>query len=43
MKGTGTKKLSIGNYLDDPTGVGYGKTYSKETLQSSFVPAQKRI
>lgn len=45
MMGTGTKKLneilSIRNHLDDPTGVGYGKTYSKETLQSSFAPAQK--
>jgi DNA-binding protein YbaB len=45
MMGTGTKKLnevlSIRNHLNDPTGVGYGKTYNKETLQSSFVPAQK--
>jgi DNA-binding protein YbaB len=45
MMGTGTKKLNeilnIRNHLDDPTGVGYGKTYNKETLQSSFVPAQK--
>jgi hypothetical protein len=45
MLGTGTKKLNevlnIRNHLDDPTGVGYGKTYSKETLQSNFVPAQK--
>ncbi|KAK2449300.1 gag-protease polyprotein [Trifolium repens] len=40
MMGTGTKMLNIRNHLDDPTGVGYGKTY-KETLQSSFVPAQK--
>ncbi|KAK2445253.1 gag-protease polyprotein [Trifolium repens] len=45
MMGTGTKKLneilSVRNHLDDPTGVRYGKTYSKETLQSSFVPTQK--
>jgi hypothetical protein len=43
MMGTGTKKLNeiLNNHLDDPTEVVYGKTYSKETLQSSFVPAQK--
>jgi hypothetical protein len=45
MMGTGTKKLNeilnIRNHLNDPTEVGYGKTYSKETLQSNFVPAQK--
>ncbi|KAK2352154.1 hypothetical protein QL285_096469 [Trifolium repens] len=45
MLGTGTKKLneilSIRNHLNDPTGVGYGKTYSKETLRSNCVPAQK--
>ncbi|WJX88834.1 hypothetical protein P8452_70878 [Trifolium repens] len=45
MLGTRKKKineiLSIRNHLNDPTGVGYGKTYSKETPISNFVPAQK--
>ncbi|WJX19410.1 hypothetical protein P8452_09112 [Trifolium repens] len=45
MMGTGTKKLneilSIKNHLNDPTGVGYEKTDSKETHQSNFIPAQK--
>ncbi|KAK2402805.1 hypothetical protein QL285_052293 [Trifolium repens] len=45
MMGTGTKKLneilSIRNHLNDPTGVGYEKTDSKETHQSNFIPAQK--
>ncbi|KAK2402491.1 cysteine-rich RECEPTOR kinase [Trifolium repens] len=45
MMGTGTKKLneilSIRNHLNDPTGLGYEKTDSKETHQSNFIPAQK--
>ncbi|KAK2382310.1 hypothetical protein QL285_069855 [Trifolium repens] len=45
MLGTGTKKLNeilnIRNHVNDQTRVGYGKTYSKETLQSNFVPTQK--
>ncbi|KAK2369873.1 gag-protease polyprotein [Trifolium repens] len=45
MMGTETKKLneilSIKNHLNDPTGVGYEKTDSKETHQSNFIPAQK--
>ncbi|KAK2368014.1 gag-protease polyprotein [Trifolium repens] len=47
MMGTGTKKLneilSIRNHLNDPTGVGYGKTYSKETHQSNFIPTKKGL